>query len=66
MQNQSLYKVYCKTFKMAQQLTNTGFITKSPNHPFLGFRCRPKYRTPEGKALRNKVAHQIKMQRQSK
>jgi hypothetical protein len=59
MKNQALYKTHCKTFKIAQKITGAGFVTQSPNHPFLGFRCFPQYRSEAGKELRKQVLNHI-------
>ena len=57
-ENNALFKVHCQTFAIARKITKykTGdCVTQTGDHPFMGFRCFPKYRTEQGKALRRKV-----------
>jgi hypothetical protein len=63
MTTRSLYKVHCRTFKIAREIMACGLVTTDPEHAFHGFRCFPPYRTEAGKELRRKVLNVIRIER---
>ena len=67
--NRPVYKIQSHTFKLAQQALgmpqlkpSQGVATRG-DHVLATFRAFPQYRTPEAKALRQRVAAMVRLER---
>ena len=63
--NRPVYKAQVKTFNIARALFGVpnGDLVTPGNHPLAEFRVVPKYRSPQGLALRKQVADIVRESR---